>query len=251
VTWLEAVGIFLAGIVAGTINTVVGSGSLISFPTLLAAGLDPVTANVTNTVGLVPGSVSGAVGYRRELRGQQRRLVRLGAAGLIGGLIGGVLLLVLDEGVFQAVVPVLIVLACLLVVAQPRLIGWVRGRRDGRRPADAGSWLTWVFILAASVYGGYFGAAQGVLYMAVLGLGVDDSWQRLNAVKNVVAVGVNGVAALLFALLADVEWAMAGVLAAGAIVGGQVGASVGRRLPDWALRGVIVLIGVVAVVAFV
>ena len=250
-TWLEAVGIFLAGIVAGTINTVVGSGSLISFPTLLAAGLDPVTANVTNTVGLVPGSVSGAVGYRRELRGQQRRLVRLGAAGLIGGLIGGVLLLVLDEGVFQAVVPVLIVLACLLVVAQPRLIGWVRGRRDGRRPADAGSWLTWVFILAASVYGGYFGAAQGVLYMAVLGLGVDDSWQRLNAVKNVVAVGVNGVAALLFALVADVEWAMAGVLAAGAIVGGQVGASVGRRLPDWALRGVIVLIGVVAVVAFV
>jgi len=251
VTWLEAVGIFLAGIVAGTINTVVGSGSLISFPTLLAAGLDPVTANVTNTVGLVPGSLSGAVGYRRELRGQQRRLVRLGAAGLIGGLIGGVLLLVLDEGVFQAVVPVLIVLACLLVVAQPRLIGWVRGRRDGRRPADAGSWLTWVFILAASVYGGYFGAAQGVLYMAVLGLGVDDSWQRLNAVKNVVAVGVNGVAALLFALVADVEWAMAGVLAAGAIVGGQVGASVGRRLPDWALRGVIVLIGVVAVVAFV
>jgi hypothetical protein len=251
VTWLEAVGIFLAGIVAGTINTVVGSGSLISFPTLLAAGLDPVTANVTNTVGLVPGSVSGAVGYRRELRGQQRRLVRLGAAGLIGGLIGGVLLLVLDEDVFQAVVPVLIVLACLLVVAQPRLIGWVRGRRDGRRPADAGSWLTWVFILAASVYGGYFGAAQGVLYMAVLGLGVDDSWQRLNAVKNVVAVGVNGVAALLFALVADVEWAMAGVLAAGAIVGGQVGATVGRRLPDWALRGLIVVIGVTAIVAFV
>lgn len=250
-SWLEAAGIFLAGIVAGTINTVVGSGSLISFPTLLAAGLDPVTANVTNTVGLVPGSVSGAVGYRRELRGQQRRLLRLGAAGLIGGLVGGVLLLVLDEGVFRTVVPVLIVLACILVVAQPRLIAWVRGRRDGRPPGHAGSWLTWLFILAASVYGGYFGAAQGVLYMAVLGLGVDDSWQRLNAAKNVVAVGVNGVAALLFALVADVEWAMAGVLAAGAIVGGQVGATVGRKLPDWALRGLIVVIGVVAVVQFV
>ncbi len=249
-TWLEVVGVLLAGTAAGTINTVVGSGSLVTFPTLLTLGFSPVVANVTNTVGLVPGSVSGAVGYRRELAGQRTRLLRLGVASLLGGLSGGLLLLVLDEDVFAAVVPVLILLGCALVVAQPRLSAWVRARREGHEPRHHGSWLVWIGVLVTSVYGGYFGAAQGVLFMAVLGLGLDDALQRLNATKNVLAAVVNGVAALLFCFVAEVDWAAAGVLAIGATVGGQIGATVGRRLPDWALRGFVVVVGVAAVLQF-
>lgn len=249
-SWLEIVAVLLAGLAAGTINTVVGSGSLVTFPTLLALGIDPVVANVSNTVGLVPGSVSGAVGYRRELGGQRARLLRLGVAALLGGLTGGVLLLTLDEDLFAAVVPVLIVLGCILVVAQPRLTAYVRRQREGEHPRHHGSWLVWLMVLTTSVYGGYFGAAQGVLFMAVLGLGLDDAIQRLNATKNVLAAVVNAVAALLFCFVAEVDWAAAGAIAVGATVGGQVGATVGRRLPDWALRGFVVVVGVAAVVQF-
>ncbi len=247
---LEVLAVLLAGAAAGTINTVVGSGSLVTFPTLLALGFSPVVANVTNTVGLVPGSVSGAIGYRRELSGQRSRLVRLGIAALVGGLAGGVLLLTLDEAVFETIVPALILLGCLLVVIQPRLSAWMRRRREGQLPRHHGSWLVWVGVLVTSVYGGYFGAAQGVLFMAVLGLGLDDALQRINASKNVLAALVNGVAALLFAVVADVDWAAAGVLATGAIVGGQIGATVGRRLPDWVLRTFVVVVGVAAVTQF-
>jgi len=251
VSLLEVVAVLLAGVAAGTINTVVGSGSLVTFPTLLALGFSPVVANVTNTVGLVPGSVSGAIGYRRELTGQAGRLLRLGVAALLGGLLGGVLLLTLDEAVFETVVPVLILLGCLLVVAQPRLSAWMRRRREGEVPRHHGSWLVWVGVMATSVYGGYFGAAQGVLFLAVLGLGLDETLQRVNASKNVLAALVNGVAALLFAVVAEVDWSAAGVLAVGATIGGQVGATVGRRLPDWALRTFVVVVGVVAVTHFV
>lgn len=249
-TWLEGLAVFLAGTAAGTINTVVGSGSLVTFPTLLALGYSPVVANVSNTVGLVPGSISGAVGYRRELVGQRARLLRLGVAAVIGGAAGGVLLLVLDPAVFEAVVPALILLGCLLVVAQPRLSAWVNARREGSAPRQRGSWLVWLAVLGTAVYGGYFGAAQGVLFMAVLGLGLDDTLQRTNATKNVLAGVVNAVAALLFAVLAEVDWLAAGVLAAGATIGGQLGAAVGRQLPDWALRGFVVVVGVAAVVQF-
>lgn len=247
--WLEALAVLGAGVVAGTVNAVVGAGSLVTFPTLVAVGFDPVVANVTNTVGLVPGSVTGAVGYRRELSGQQARLLRLGVAALVGGLVGGVLLLVLDEEVFEAVVPVLIALGCLLVVLQPRITAWMNRRREVAPPAH-GSW--WVFggIFLTSVYGGYFGAAQGVLHVAVLGLGIDDALQRLNATKNVLAAIINGVAALYFAFAAEVDWWAAGALAIGATIGGFLGASVGRRLPDWALRGFVVVVGVAAISFF-
>lgn len=247
---LEVLAIVLAGVAAGTINTIVGSGSLVTFPTLLAVGFDPVAASVTNTVGLVPGSVSGAVGYRRELAGQWDRLLRLGVAALLGGLTGAALLLTLDEDVFEAVVPVLIVLGCVLVVVQPRLSRWLRAYREHQVPRHRGSWAVWVGVFLTSIYGGYFGAAQGVLFMAVLGLGLDDALQRLNAGKNVLAAVVNGVAGLLFAAVADVDWASAGVLAVGAIVGGQLGATIGRRLPDWALRTIVVLVGGASIVLF-
>ena len=199
---LEIVAVLLAGVAAGTINTVVGSGTLITFPTLLAFGVPPVTANVSNTIGLVPGSISGAIGYRRELSGQRGRVLRLGTASLLGGLAGGLLLLGLPDGAFAAIVPALIVLGLLLVVAGPRLSAWVAGRHEsaGGLP-EHGAWWVWPLVLLAGVYGGYFGAAQGILLMAIMGIGIDDSLQRLNGVKNVLATLVNGVAGLLFAVV--------------------------------------------------
>ncbi len=248
---LEAVAILLAGVAAGTINTVVGSGTLITFPTLLAFGIPPVTANVSNTIGLVPGSISGAIGYRRELVGQRSRVLRLSVASLVGGLTGGVLLLVLPADAFAAIVPVLILLGCVLVVLQPRISAWVAARHDaaGGLPHH-GAWWVWPGVLLTGVYGGYFGAAQGVLLMAVLGIGVDESLQRLNAVKNVLAAIVNGVAGLLFIAVADVDWRVVALIAVGSVVGAQVGATVGRRLPGGVLRVVIVVVGVVALVSF-
>ena len=249
---LEVIAILLAGVWAGTINTVVGSGTLITFPTLLAFGIPPVTANVTNTVGLVPGSLSGAIGYRAELRGQGRRVVRLAIASLIGGVIGAVLLLWLPSAAFDAIVPMLIVLGCVLVVLGPRIQRRVAARAAERGGIpEHGTWWVWPSVLGAGVYGGYFGAAQGVLLMAILGIGVDDTMQRHNATKNVLALLVNAIAALLFVFVADINWPVAGLIALGAVVGGQLGATVGRKLPPNALRAVIVCVGVAAVVSFV
>jgi uncharacterized membrane protein YfcA len=247
----EVIAILLAGVAAGTINTVVGSGTLITFPTLLAFGIPPVTANVSNTVGLAPGSLSGAIGYRAELTGQRRRLVRLGSASLVGGIVGALLLLVLPSSAFDAIVPVLIVLGCVLVVLGPRIQRRVAARaaQSGGLP-EHGVWWVWPAIAAAGVYGGYFGAAQGVLLMAILGIGVADSMQRHNATKNVLALIVNGIAAVIFIFVADVNWPVAGLIALGSVIGGQIGATVGRRLPANVLRAVIVTVGVVAVVVF-
>ena len=250
-TLFEALAITLAGVAAGTINTVVGSGTLITFPTLLAFGVPPVTANVSNTVGLVPGTLSGTIGYRRELEGQRSRLLRLGPASLTGGVAGALLLLVLPEAAFSAIVPVLIVLGCLLVIVQPRMSAWVARRHDARGGLpDHGAWWVWPLVFLTGVYGGYFGAAQGVLLMAILGIGVPDSLQRSNATKNVLALLVNGVAAVLFILVAHIDWTVAGLIALGSVVGGQIGATWGRRLPAAGLRAVIVVVGVVAVVSF-
>lgn len=244
--------ILLAGVGAGTINAVVGSGTLITFPTLLAIGIPPVTANVSNTVGLVPGSFSGAVGYRRELAGQRPRLLRLGAASVLGGITGAVLLLVLPAEAFNAIVPVLIGLGVLLVLLQPAISRRVAARAESRgiaRPVHGAMWV-WVLVYGTGVYGGYFGAAQGVLLMAILGVGLTETMQRNNATKNVLALLVNLVAAIVFIFVADVNWAVAGLIALGSVIGGQIGATVGRRLPSWALRGVIVVVGVVALVQF-
>ncbi len=249
-TPLEVVAVLLAGLAAGTINTVVGSGTLITFPTLLALGVPPVTANVSNTIGLVPGSVSGSIGYRRELVGQRSRLLRLGSASLVGGILGAVLLLVLPARAFDAIVPVLIGIGVLLVVLGPRIGRWVAARHESRGglPTHGAAWV-WPAVLAAGVYGGYFGAAQGVLLMAILGIGVADDLQRHNATKNVLALLVNAVAAVVFIAVADVDWVVVALIALGSVVGGQLGAGVGRRLPAPVLRGVIVAVGLVALVA--
>ncbi|KIA61435.1 sulfite exporter TauE/SafE family protein [Nocardia vulneris] len=249
-TWLEQLAIFGAGIAAGGINTIVGSGTLITFPALLAFGLPPVTANVSNTIGLVPGAISGVHGYRRELAGQRERLVRLGTASLLGGITGAVLLLTLPANAFKAIVPVLIILALVLVVVQPRLSRWVKARRaDGAGPAPQhGGPVLFVAVFATGIYGGYFGAAQGVLLLGLLGVLVHEDIQRLNGVKNVLALIVNGVSALIFIVIADVNWQAVGLIALGSIIGGQLGAKMGRRMPPNVLRAVIVVVGTIAVV---
>jgi uncharacterized membrane protein YfcA len=243
------VAVLLAGMAAGTINVVVGSGTLLTFPTLLAFGVPPVTANVSNTIGLVPGVASGVVGYRRELRGQRARVVRLGSASVLGGITGAVLLLVLPDGAFRAIVPVLILLGLLLVVVQPRVSEWVDARHEGARD-EFGPWWVWPAVFGTGVYGGYFGAAQGVILMGVLGIGIADSMQRLNGVKNVLAGLVNGVAGLIFLVVADVDWTVVALIAAGSVVGGQLGATVGRRLSPLVLRVVIVIVGLAALASF-
>jgi len=245
----EAVVIVAVGFAAGGINTIVGSGSLITFPTLLALGYAPVTANVSNTVGLVFGSVSGAVGYRRELAGQRRRVTILGIGSLTGGITGAVLLLTLPSSVFDAVVPVLIVFACVLVVVQPRLSRFVSERR--RRVVEHGGALLWFGIFLTGIYGGYFGAGQGVILLALLGIFIVDELQRLNGVKNVLAVIANGVAAVIFVFSAHVVWEVSALIAVGSIAGGQFGAHVGRRLPERWLRVLIVVVGIVAAVRLV
>ncbi|HEU0127201.1 MAG TPA: sulfite exporter TauE/SafE family protein, partial [Pseudonocardiaceae bacterium] len=200
------------------------------------------------TVGLVPGTLSGTLGYRDELRGQRSRLVRLGTASVLGGILGAALLLRLPASAFNAIVPVLIGVGCVLVVAQPWISAHIRPAETA--PAH-GSAVVWLLVLATGVYGGYFGAAQGVLLIAVLGLGLADTLQRINAAKNVLALLVNGVAAIVFLLVSEVSWAAVGLVAAGSIIGGQLGAGVGRRLPPPVLRGVVALIGVIAIVNLV
>ena len=241
--------VFVAGIAAGTINTVVGSGTLVTFPALLAVGLAPVTANVSNTVGLAPGSLSGAIGYRAELVGQGRRTTILGTASVSGGLIGAVLLLTLPESAFLAIVPVLIGIALVLVIAQP----WMSARLAARTGAERTqvTLTLWVAVFLTGIYGGYFGAAQGVLLLAIMGVLLTESLQRINGVKNVLALLANAVAALVFAFTADVDWVAAGLVAAGAILGGQVGARVGRRLAPGVMRAIIVVVGLAAIAKLV
>jgi uncharacterized protein len=242
VSALEMLAVLLAGTAAGAVNAIVGSGTLITFPVLLAVGYPPVLANVTNTVGLTPGSISGAVGYRAELAGQRARLVSLGVASVLGGLTGAVLLLTLPPGAFRAIVPVLIGISLVLVVLQPRLSRRLAASDHGERPARGGA------ALHAGTYGGYFGAAQGVLLIGLLGLFLHEDLQRINAAKNVLAALVNGMAALVFVAVSDVAWTAAGLIAVGSVIGGQLGASMGRRVPSPALRGLIVVVGVIAIV---
>ncbi|THA78747.1 sulfite exporter TauE/SafE family protein [Streptomyces sp. A0592] len=247
----ESLAVLAAGIGAGTINTIVGSGTLITFPVLLATGLPPVTANVSNTLGLVPGSISGAIGYRKELRGQRARILRLGSVSLVGGLAGAALLLALPSDSFDTIVPVLIALALVLVVLQPRLAASLRRRQEaagGDTGHPDGGPLLLGGMLFSSAYGGYFGAAQGVLYLGLMGLLLQDDLQRINAVKNVIAALVNGIAAVFFLFVAEFDWTAVLLIAVGSTIGGQIGAKVGRRLPPTILRGVIVTVGILAIV---
>jgi uncharacterized membrane protein YfcA len=243
VTVPEALAIAAAGFAAGGVNTIVGSGSLITFPTLLALGYPSVTANVSNTIGLSLGNVSGVVGYREELRGQRRRLVTLATGSALGAVVGGVLLLALPSSVFDAVVPLLILLASALMAFK---------RTPSTAAAREHTVAATVVAFFTGIYGGYFGAAQGVILLAVLRLCFPDDLQRLNGVKNVLAMVANSVAAILFIAVAHVAWGVAALIAVGSVAGAQAGAKVGRRLPEKILRWVVVGAGTtVAVVLFV
>jgi hypothetical protein len=244
---------------AGAVNAVVGSGSLITFPTLLAFGYPPVVANVSNNIGVVPGNVSGALGYRRELAGQRSRLIRLGVVAAAGSAGGAAALLSLPSASFRFIVPVLILIASVLVVVQPWLSRRIAARRSRRSEADgesadrreAISPVLSAGVLGSSAYGGYFGAAQGVLLIGLLGTFLDESLQRVNAAKNVLAGVANGVAALIFIVFAHVAWLAVLLIATGSTLGGLLGARFGRQLPPLALRIFVVLIGVISAVKLI
>lgn len=249
---LHAVAVLLAGVAAGACNTVVGAGSLISFPTLLAVGVPPVVANVSNTTGLVPGGVSGTIGYRRELAGQAPRAVRLVAASMVGAVVGAVLLLVLPAAAFQAITPVLVLLGTVLVAIQPLVARAFRARAAGRAAAVPASGSATVPPLPRpltalagllGVYGGYFGAGQGVILIALVGLGIDANLQVINAMKNLAVTAGNFAAAVVFLFVAPVDWLAALLIAAGAMVGAYGGARVGRKLPAGVLRAAVVTMG--------
>jgi uncharacterized protein len=266
----EALAILGAGLASGAVNAVVGSGSLITFPTLLAFGIPPVVANVSNNVGQVPGNISGAVGYRRELAGQRPRLVRLGVFAAVGSACGAAALLSLPSSSFQVIVPVLILTACALVLAQPWLSARIiarRARRSGPRgggAAAAGSEdrlsgavgqddealspALRAGVLASAAYGGYFGAAQGVLVVGLLGTFLDETLQRVNGAKNVLVAVVNAVAAIIYLFFAHIDWMVVLLIAVGSATGGILGARFGRRLSPLALRIFVVFIGVVSAV---
>jgi hypothetical protein len=251
----EELAILAAGGAAGTMNAIVGSGSLITFPVLLAFGIPPVLANVSNNIGLVPGNASAAWGYRRELAGQRSRLLWLGIFSALGSAGGAVALLALPPGAFKLIVPALILLSCLLVLIQPWLNARIAARRQ-QQEATASRAVRGGPVLAgglfgAGIYGGYFGAAQGVLVIGLLGTFLDESMQRINGAKNVLVGIVNGVAAVIYIAVAHVSWVVVLLIAIGSTLGGLLGARVGRRIPAAALRIFIVVIGVIAAVRLI
>jgi uncharacterized membrane protein YfcA len=251
VEFFSGILVFFAGLWAGTINSVVGSGTLVTFPVLIALGIAPVTASMSNAMGLVAGGAAGAWGYRRELKGRGRQLLRLLPASLLGGISGAWLLLHLPEKVFHYAAPVLIVLALLMVVFQPRLQRWVRNREENPehalRDKHHGILLV-VLVFLAGVYGGYFVAAQGILLVGILGVFMTGTIQNANAMKNVLVLGVNLIAAASYLLFAfdRINWAVVAIIAVSSLIGGLAGSKVGRRLSPPVLRGVIFALGLVA-----
>jgi len=244
--------IVLAGMGAGAINSLVGSGTLITFPTLVTLGFPPVTATMSNAVGLVAGGVSGTWAYRKELSGQWRRLRWQIPASVLGACIGAFLLLHLPEKVFTQIVPVLLVLALMLVAAGPRIQAYARRRAEADgRSADTvspGRMAALVFgTFAVGIYGGYFTAAQGILLIGVMGALLPEDMQRMNAAKNLLALLVNVVAAISYTLVAfdRISWPAAGLIAIGSLIGGWLGAHYGRQLSPTALRVVIVVVGLI------
>lgn len=230
--------IAIAGLLAGAINSVAGAGSLLTFPALLAAGLPPITANVSNSIGLVPGSLAGAAGYRGELRNERRAVTRLAIPSALGAVVGAFLLLRLPPGVFKVAIPLLVLFASLLVLSKPLLTRHLGGHAQSRPPL-------YVALFLIGVYGGYFGAAQSIMMIAILGLSLPGTLARVNGFKTVLAGLTNGVSGLVFILLAPVAWPAALTLALTSTLGGFAGAVLGRRLPETPLRVAIAVLGLI------
>jgi uncharacterized membrane protein YfcA len=242
---LSILEIAAVGLIGSAINALAGGGTLLTFPVLLALGYPALVANVSNTIALLPGYAGGSVSYRRELAGQGRRVIVLGAAGAVGALIGSFLLTRTSSAEFRAVVPWLILFACLLLAVQPLVSRWLATSRQG--PATVGPLLI-AGDTAGGIYGAFFGAGLGVMVLAVLGLFLTDSLQRLNALKGVISLVVNGVAALCFAIAAPVAWPVVAAMAPAAFVGGFAGAWLARRVPPTPLRILVVVLGVAVAV---
>lgn len=241
----EILLVLVAGFAAGGVNAIVGSGSLLTFPALLAVGYSPVTANVSNSVGLVFGNISAAYGYRDELRGQRRRALIMGGGTVLGAITGATLLLALPSGVFDAVVPILILLACGLMILRPK----PRPTHGSLSRHRIAALIGLAYLVA--IYGAYFGAAQGVILLAGLRLLLPEDLQRLNGLKNVLVGVANGVAAAQFIVFANVAWGAAALVAVGSVAGAQVGALYGRRIPEERLRWTVVIVGVAVAIILV
>ena len=256
--------IVIAGIGAGGINAVVGSGTLITFPVLVAFGVPPVVSTMSNAVGLIPGNIASSYGYREELRGQWRRILGFVPASILGSLTGAYLLLHLPEDAFETIVPVLLVVALVMVVTQPALSRYLKSRslrraeRAGEEhvPASVGDTLTtgrYVLVLLVvfltAIYGGYFAAAQGIILIALLGLLLPDDLQRLNGLKNVLVLVVNTVSASTYIIVGHdrINWTAVICIAIGSLIGGYFGARVGRKFSPVLLRTIIVILGLVAI----
>jgi uncharacterized protein len=241
-TPLDFTAVAAAGVCAGAVNTIAGAGSLITFPVLIAVGLPPLSANVTNDIGVLPGNLSGAIAFKAELVGQRPRMRMLLPIAGLGAIVGAVLLLGFPARAFEIVAPILLLAASAITAAQPALARWAQSAHAARHHHLR------LAILAISVYGGYFGTGIGVLFFAALGVFIDDSPRRLNATKQILALVCNGVAGVLFAFIAPVRWSAALVLAVATAVGGPIGARLSRRISAGALRLVVCAAGAIAAV---
>jgi uncharacterized membrane protein YfcA len=250
VNFAGAVLVAFAGFGAGAVNAAAGGGTLLSFPALLAAGVPALTANITSSVGLLAGYAGGSVAYREELAGQGHRVKVLGLSSIVGGVAGALLLLVTPGDAFRGLVPFLLLAACALLLAQPRVASWVRARRgDQPHGGDRVSLGLAALVAVLTVYGSYFGGGLGVVLLAALGIALDDGLQRINALKGLLSLIVNAAGVVVFLVSGHVAWGYALVLAVTSYAGGHFGVGVARRLPANALRvGVVVLGAVVALV---
>lgn len=251
--------VFIAALAAGSINGAVGSGSLVTLPVLLWLGYDPATAITTNTIAMVFSAFGGVLAYRKELITQREFTRQLQWLSIVGGICGAILLITTTPGAIRVVVPILIVVALLLVIFQPRISAWVRSRNTPPREAEHAASVSTtatsdrvplslkVAIAGTAVYGGYFAAAQGVLLLGVLGASTGKPMREVNGVKNLLTMTVNVTAAVMFTVAyftghADVIWSAVAVMAAGALLGGYGGGRIAKAVPDVVLRGVIVVV---------
>jgi uncharacterized protein len=249
-TWIDFLLAGLAAVAAGLVNALAGGGTLITFPTLTALGMPAVVANVTNTVALCPGYIGGILGQWNDLRDQMKRLWLVAPAGVIGGLIGGYLLLHTGEKLFQSLVPFLILLASALLAVQDPLRAWLVRRASQKMSTSNQPWMVSLPIGLAAIYGGYFGAGLSVIVLSVLGLTMDDTLTRLNALKQAVSFSVNFAAAIFFLFSGKVIWSVALVMAVGALVGGNLGGRLAGRVQPVTLRWIVVTIGVVVAIIY-
>ena len=249
-TWVDFLLAGLAAVAAGLINALAGGGTLITFPTLITIGIPAVVANVTNTVALCPGYIGGMLGQWNDLKDQGKRVWLVAPAGVIGGLIGGYLLIRTGEKVFQSLVPFLILLASGLLAIQEPVRAWLLRRAAEKKSMPNQSWIVTLPVGIAAIYGGYFGAGLSVIVLSILGLSMDDTLTRLNALKQAISFSVNLAAAIFFLFSGKVDWPFALVMAICALIGGSLGGRLAGRVKPSTLRWMVVTIGVVVAIIY-